>query len=167
MGCVVVRLTSKWDRGRVAEPVDERILRHILVDQNGCWVWQGQRYPHTDRQLPYGKINVGSRREGSRRNAKAHRISYETFVGPIPEGLTLDHMCDNPPCVNPDHLVPMTQRANNIKPTSRGASGRNARKTHCPAGHEYTPENTVVVRAKHGPARRCRTCLIAQGRQCA
>jgi hypothetical protein len=80
-----------------------------------CWVWQSVLSDG------YGRFTTS---EGSKR---AHRISYETLVGPIPNGLTLDHLCMNRACVNPAHLEPVTA-VENIK---RGA----LRRTHCKHGH--------------------------------
>ena len=82
------------------------------VDKNGplpesrpdlgpCWRWTGTR----DRS-GYGQMKYQGRRPG------AHRVSYELFVGPVPEGLELDHLCRSPECVRPDHLEPVTHAEN-------------------------------------------------------
>src|SRR4051812_48054279 len=75
-----------------------------------CWIWPN----HTD-EYGYGRVRWGGR------FAKPHRVAYELFVGPIPEGLEIDHVCRNPSCVNPRHLEPVTHVENM----------RRARKTHC------------------------------------
>lgn len=72
-----------------------------LIDPGDCWLWTG-----TIRPDGYGQVTVG------RKQQRAHRLVYELLVGPIPEGLTLDHLCRNPPCVNPDHLEPVTLKIN-------------------------------------------------------
>src|SRR4051794_28099208 len=71
-----------------------RFIHKIVIDgASGCWEWQGA----TDHG-GYGEFHM------SARNARAHRMAYELFAGPIPDGLDLDHLCRNPPCVNPEHL---------------------------------------------------------------
>lgn len=93
--------------GKDAEPIRDRILRLAARDgASGCWIW-----PNLDVS-GYGQIWVGSRNDGTRRRMLAHRASYETFCGPIPDGLGLDHLCATPACVNPDHLEPVTNREN-------------------------------------------------------
>lgn len=85
----------------------------------------------------------------------AHRASYEMFVGPIPEGLHLDHLCRVTLCVRPGHLEPVTLREN----TLRGRAGDYQRaKTHCPSGHEYTEENMFNSPKGH---RICKPCNYA------
>lgn len=103
-----------------------------------CWEWQGSR----DRD-GYGRVN----------KKLVHRIAYEYFVGPIPDGLELDHLCRLRHCWNPAHLEPVTHRVNMMR--GRGVGSENAAKTHCVNGHEYTPENTYV--GSNG-WRQCRTC---------
>ena len=87
----------------------------------------------------------------------AHRFSYELFRGNIPAGLTVDHLCKNTACVNPYHLEVVTQRENNLR--GNNWAGINSRKTHCPKGHEYTKENTVIWDNGSNGARRCKICL--------
>ena len=80
-----------------------------------------------------------------------HRLTYETFIGKIPEGLVIDHLCKEPSCCNPKHLEAVTQ-AENIR---RGDTGLYQKiKTHCPKGHEYNKENTFY--RKNG--RQCKVC---------
>jgi hypothetical protein len=88
------------------------------------------------------------------KEVRAHRFAYETLVGPIPEGLDLDHLCRNPPCVNPDHLEPVPHVVNVL----RGAVPKIwAAKTRCPKGHPYDEVNTY--RSPSRPdSRKCKTC---------
>lgn len=121
------------------------------VDRRGpdeCWPWTGGQNGYG-----YGYFNVDVTRTGHR-NAAAHRVAYELSVGPIPDGLTLDHLCLNRLCVNPAHLEPVTL-AENIR-RSPQAKAKLAR-THCPQGHEYTPEN-IRWRQRPNPGRSCRAC---------
>ena len=104
-----------------------------------CWLWTG-----TINDQGYGI---------SRRHFRAHRIAYELLVGPIPDGLQLDHLCRVRNCVNPDHLEPVTARTN----TRRGVgfAAQRAAQTHCKREHEFTEENTYIRR---NGTRLCRTC---------
>lgn len=86
------------------------------------------------------------------RTGVAHRFAYEWLVGPIPDGLTLDHLCRNRACVNPAHLEPVLPRTNVLRGV--GVTAHNAAKTHCKRGHPLTPEN--VYYRKGG--RQCRLC---------
>lgn len=122
----------------------ESVMAKIDIDNTGCWNWTG----HIN-QDGYGRIT---------RNNKvmpAYRYVYEIFKGPIPEGMTIDHLCENKACVCPDHLQPRTNRENILLGNNPAAI--NARKTHCDHGHEYTPENTILRKDGH---RRCRECTI-------
>lgn len=83
------------------------------------------------------------------KDAGAHRVAYEEIMGPVPEGLELDHLCRTRSCVNPSHLEPVTHREN----MNRGDVATR-RKTHCPKGHPYDEENTGI----YNGYRNCRAC---------
>lgn len=105
-----------------------------------CWNWTGH--------INGGGYGIFHRkRDGVRRRWRAHRLMYEHLVGPIPEGLVLDHLCRNTRCVNPEHLDPVT----NVENVRRAM----ALITECPHGHPYSDENTY--RCPNGN-RRCREC---------
>jgi hypothetical protein len=87
----------------------------------------------------------------------AHRVSYERYVGPIPEGAHLDHLCRNRACVNPEHLEPVSVQTNILRGVSPSAV--NAAKTECLRGHPFDDENTYVCPAGK---RRCRACKTAR-----
>ena len=128
------------------------------VDKRGseeCWLWTGKL-----NQGGYAYLHAWGRQ-----NVGAHRVSYVLNVGPIPEGLHIDHLCRVRHCVNPAHLEPVTMAEN----TRRGllwekCGGFQKSKTHCPQGHEYTSENTSLRKGKReGLYRRdCRTCHRAR-----
>lgn len=122
---------------RTAEFISRIASSEVVTDENGCWVWPKRKYK-------YGP----------------HRSIYTRVVGPVPQGKQLDHLCNNTRCVNPWHLSPSTHRDNTLRGTAPTAV--NARKTHCPKGHEYTPQNTIVHKDKGW--RSCRTCRNAKFR---
>lgn len=118
-----------------------------------CWKWAAFCRPDG-----YGVIQMRNR---SPRSQLAHRIAYELLVGPIPEGLQLDHLCRVRSCCNPLHLEPVTGRENLLRSPLTQAS-INAAKTHCPARHPYTPENTRLSREG---SRYCLTCKRIKNRE--
>ena len=99
-----------------------------------CWIWDGSK-----TQWGYGMVRYAGRVRS------VHRTVYEELVGPIPEGLQLDHLCRTPACYNPDHLEPVTPKENR----------RRAMRDACKHGHAFTEANTYVAR---DGGRACREC---------
>jgi hypothetical protein len=128
-------------------PMDDRPHRLPLgwvVQENGCWDWVGA----TALRRGYGMVRT---RTGHQQ--QAHRFSYERFVGPIPEGLTIDHLCRNRACGNPAHMEPVTGKENTLR--GIGPTACNARKAYCKRGHLLSGDNVY----QHGRSgRMCRTC---------
>lgn len=107
-----------------------------------CWLWTAS--VDRDGYGKYGQPTGGW--------VRAHRWAYEHLIGPIPDGLVIDHLCRVRSCVNPAHMEPVTIQVN----TERGVRGVPPRKTHCKRGHEFTPDNVYM---KPGSTwRECRTC---------
>lgn len=151
---------TRWQRHgdpltcKVSTDPTGRFLEKVDKQEGGCWLWTA----HGDVS-GYGRFKMNGR------DRLAHGVAYELFVGPIPEGLQLDHKCHNASdctagarcehrrCVNPDHLEPVTAREN----TRRGKTiaARYAARTHCGFGHPLSGEN---VRMQGGGARICRSC---------
>ena len=135
--------------------VDEFIQKiEPNADSNGCLLWMGYIAPSG-----YGQFyKRGSGRHGKARTGYAHRQSYELFVGLIPEGMTVDHLCRVRACVNPMHLEVVTNRENVLRGKTLPAA--NALKTHCPKGHLLAGDN-LYVRPDSGTkagGRGCKTC---------
>ena len=119
--------------------LSDRIVDRI--DASGpCWLWLGYTNPKG-----YGLAWA----EGKTR--QIHRYVYEQLVGPIPEGMTLDHLCRIRHCVNPDHLEPCG-RGTNVVRSPITITGVHARKTHCINGHVFDG-----VSSNNGQ-RTCRAC---------
>lgn len=112
-----------------------------VVCADGCWEWTERH--HRDG---YGRLVRNGRTYG------AHQWFYEHYIGPVPNGLELDHLCRNRVCVNPTHLEAVTHRVNSLRGAAPAA--RNAHKTHCPKGHPYDEANTLVSVG----GRYCRAC---------
>lgn len=120
----------------------DRFMKFVSPEPNtGCWLWLG-----TTTQSGYGQFSIDSVA------TYAHRFSYESFVGPIPDGLQLDHLCRVRCCCNPHHLEPVTGKVN----TNRGVRHEST-KTHCPKGHPYDVANTK----RYKNNRQCRACANA------
>lgn len=118
------------------------------IDFSGdCWTWTG-----AVNSKGYGCFGVGGKIK------LAHRVSYEKYIGTIPDGMQIDHLCRNILCVRPAHLEPVTP-AENIR---RQWDAH----TECGRGHEMTPENTRIHRRNGRPdTKECRTCAIARSQQ--
>lgn len=132
---------------------DERTLERFWAkvsvnEETGCWEWTAAKIPDG-----YGTFRVGGKL------VLAHRFAWETFRGPISEGLQLDHLCRVRACVNPDHLEPVDCRTNLLRGATHAAA--NAAKTECANGHPFDDANTY--RRPNG-WRVCRTCNRLQER---
>lgn len=115
------------------------------VNRDECWLWAGG----TDKS-DYGTVSYWY--DGRVMAKKAHRVMYEYFVGEVPKGKELDHTCNTPRCINPDHLQPLTHRENMRKLY---------KPNHCNRGHELTPDNvyTYIKNKKTGRIGvQCKTC---------
>lgn len=139
----------------VPQPLGVRLVTNMKIERT-CWVWQGKLYNG------YSFINYNS--NGTNRTVAAHRLSYELFVGKIPEGLVLDHLCRNRACINPLHLEPVTNGENVLR--GEGPPAKNARKTHCHKGHPFNEENTYVKVFPDGKSSRwCKRCKMYRTRK--
>jgi hypothetical protein len=126
---------------QILPTVMERMMAKISIDENGCWNWTGTKNKGYGSICFYRRGGVGSREK------LAYAAMYELKVGPVPNGLELDHLCRNRACCNPDHLEPVTHRENILRGESLFA--QQARRTHCPNGHSYTGKNNRGERICH------------------
>lgn len=136
-------------RGPLRSALD-RFVDYIDYADSGCWEWTSWT-----NGVGYGKFYVSK----DETKAYAHRWVHEQVVGPIPKGLTIDHLCRNVGCVNPDHLEVVSQAVNTARSTGPAKrAARLAAITHCPRGHEYTPENTYRWAGRDFKGRTCKAC---------
>lgn len=149
----------RWERngspyvgGNISRDDPMTFWGRVEIRVDGCWLWKGR----TNRG--YGRFIL----DGIQ--VLAHRFAYELLIGPIPEGLVIDHLCRNPTCVRPDHMDPTTRVKNWRKGYDdlaavgalRRKSGGSFIQTHCKRGHPFNAENTHI--AKKSGQRVCRVC---------
>ena len=126
---------------------EEFIFERAMPEPNsGCWLWL----------LKLDKDGYGCLKKNGK-HWRSHRYAYETLVGPIPDGLEIDHLCRNKSCCNPSHLEVVTTQQNiQRRPHSDKVGKYKLANTHCPHGHPYSGDNLRV--ATNGQ-RVCRTCM--------
>jgi len=139
-------------------PLERFESKYITEPNTGCWIWIGQK---TNKGYP--GFSFFYHNQENRKQGYAHRFSYEQFVGPIPRGKELDHLCRVRLCVNPKHLEPVSHLINvrrslaaigPVWPTMQRAM------RFCKRGHEFTVENTRWNKKPFNrSARSCRLCL--------
>ncbi len=140
------------ETGSTRIPFEDRYNHFAFPEPNsGCFIWTGNLSWNG-----YGTLKMGYKREGNRRTEWAHRAAYEYFVGPIPEGLDLDHKCRMRCCVNPDHLEPVTRGENTKRGLLPGMlRAQKAAQTHCKSGHPLSGDN---LKMSVSGGRLCRAC---------
>lgn len=114
----------------------ERFFRSTKRAENGCLEWQ-----LTLDEDGYGHFRIGSYKDNTRRQMKAHRWAYEEFIGLIPAGLVIDHECTNPRCVDFNHLQAVTHLRNTQLGWERGTH-----KSH-PVIHSEETRNKIRMKA--------------------
>lgn len=125
-------------------PAIKRLMKRVEKTSD-CWLWLGKL-----TKKGYARI-----RNDAGHYSYGHKVSYEHFIGPVPQDLVLDHLCRIPRCVNPLHLEPVTDTEN-----IRRSPIHYANATHCKNGHEFTAQNTRIrIRRDGGQRERvCRVC---------
>lgn len=128
-------------------PVDEKTLRRMwakIQPPEGCWIWTGS----AQRKGYSQSISVNESRTRTGKSYLPHRLMFQWFKFDIPPDLTIDHLCKNRRCVNPDHMEPTTL-AENVR--------RGTKKPYCKHGHKQIPENRYT--APGSGRQRCRLCI--------
>jgi hypothetical protein len=147
---------DKVRRRPVDLTVDDRFWRQVEGgDFETCWLWTGR-----PANAGYGKFVV------RQKWYQAHRFAYERLIGPIPDGLDLDHLCRNRACVNPWHMDPVTRYVNSRRAQLGWRVSRDRThpvETHCAQGHARTEANTYFP--PNGRSPRCRTCNREEARR--
>jgi hypothetical protein len=130
----------------------KRFMGNVDIVPGGCWLWT--------RPLNSGGYGSFYPSGTPRKSVGAHRWAYERFVGPIPEGMDIDHVkargCTNRHCVNPAHLEPVTRSENLRRGAGRG------KPTHCKRGHPLEGDNVYQI---PGGGRACRRCRYETNRE--
>jgi hypothetical protein len=142
-------------KGRTTtDPLGERFWSKVRKTDD-CWLWTA------GLNGGYGVYTIGGRPR------PAHRLAYEELVGPVPDGLQLDHLCRVRRCVNPAHLEPVTSKENTRRGTAVDVIAERQRsKTHCPRGHPYAIYGITITRRTGSRAGRTeRVCTACRKRR--
>lgn len=123
-------------------PFTDLVRSETAENDKGCWVWQRMK-----NRKGYARIRWNGK------IIEIHRMAYEAFIGPIPEGLVIDHLCRNPSCLNPEHLEAVTHKENTLR--GNAPSALYAKQTHCKHGHPLSGAN---LRVEKDGGRTCKTC---------
>ena len=129
-----------WDKVDKDGPI-------IKPELGKCWVWIAGK-----DKYGYGKFSFKNRK------VLAHKLSYIMSIGPVPNGLVLDHLCENRACSRPEHLQPVTDKVNLLRGNT--AASNHAIKTCCPREHLLEIPNLVPSQLKLG-RRSCLSCARA------
>ena len=138
----------------------ERFREKVNILPSGCWEWQASRDNNG-----YGQFSYNGK------NHKASRWIYSVLVDDISEKEEVHHLCENRPCVNPSHLVALTQSKHSkftwiaIKKFHKKSFSWNANKTHCSNGHPFNEKNTYIYVYKGSTFRQCLRCKVAYNRR--
>lgn len=131
---------------------DRTHFEKSVLKTDKCWLWQRK----LKKDSGYGTFYVKGKQK------RAHCVAYELYVGEIPAGFTIDHLCRVRHCVNPNHLEPVT-RGENVK---RGEAGKyQTLRTECPKGHKYDEENTFTSKQNKRICRKCARARYLQNKE--
>lgn len=152
-------LSEVYESVLADKTAQERIWAKV-VKTDSCWNWVSCR-----NRKGYSIFRVRSpKKKCGYQKLLVHRITYELLIGKIPDGLTIDHLCRNRQCVNPQHLEPVTGKVNTLR--GAGLTAINARKTVCSRGHPFNEANTYVYKSeKYLGGRKCKMCIRITARE--
>ena len=128
------------------------ILRHMwpkIKIPDGCWEWSGS----LTMEGYATNVSVNGTSGPDRERHLPHRLIFQWFKWDIPDGMTIDHLCKNRKCMNPDHMEAVTA-GENVR--------RGLKRAYCKRGHPQTPENRYVYKANGRTRERCRPCIPIQ-----
>lgn len=133
----------KRDYKELENTFEDLLAKVELVTESGCWIFH---CAVSDTGYARARFNG--------KTVAMHRLFYERFVGPIPDGLDLDHLCRVRCCVNPHHVEPVTPKINTLR--GHGRTAMNAHKTHCVYGHEFSGDNLRISKTGWRICLRCK-----------
>lgn len=135
-------------------PIEVRLFRLSKDDPSGCRLWIGCL-----DDCGYGKFNAGNG------ETLAHRAAYVEWIGEIPDGTEIDHLCRSRSCINPEHLEAVPHLVNVSRGVRKPEMHPNALKTHCKRGHPLNGDNLIQRTIGGRKVRQCRSCVNARKRE--